>query len=229
MTMSTPYKAKRRILNPVNARHYFEKRFQHMDPYFKRHESARVLDIGCKQGFFLKMMKERYPKHHYVGVDIDEIAIAEAGQEDPDVQCVVADAQSLCFDDECFDIVIMNSVLHHIPNMRLALDEAARVCRKGGYFFLCEPNPRSLAMVLLSLWKKDERGQLNMWPDRIKEMILPRANVLATFFLNSLIFPYRQWPSRNFFSMFQKFEDLPIFYILGKSHWLLICQKKEAC
>ncbi|WP_204105120.1 MULTISPECIES: class I SAM-dependent methyltransferase [Spirulina sp. CCY15215] len=52
---------------------------------------------------------------------------------------VVADAQSLPFEDCSFDNIVLFDVLHHIENVSLFFNEALRVLRSGGKLILMEP------------------------------------------------------------------------------------------
>jgi ubiquinone/menaquinone biosynthesis C-methylase UbiE len=45
------------------------------------------------------------------------------------------DAKALPFDSEMFDVVMSNSIVHHIPQPLVALREAVRVTRQGGLLF----------------------------------------------------------------------------------------------
>lgn len=47
-----------------------------------------------------------------------------------------ADAKDLPYDTARFDVVMSNSIVHHIPNPLLALREAARVLKPGGVIFI---------------------------------------------------------------------------------------------
>ena len=49
-----------------------------------------------------------------------------------DVRTARADAESLPFGDESFDLVLGHAVLHHLPDLRRAFDEFHRVLRPGG-------------------------------------------------------------------------------------------------
>jgi ubiquinone/menaquinone biosynthesis C-methylase UbiE len=45
------------------------------------------------------------------------------------------DAQNLPFEFECFDAVIANHMLYHVPDISRALAQCKRVLRRGGKFF----------------------------------------------------------------------------------------------
>jgi ubiquinone/menaquinone biosynthesis C-methylase UbiE len=70
------------------------------------------------------------------GVDLTEAAVAAArerlAQEGLAGEVLVADAESLPFADESFDVVYSYGVLHHTPDPAGALREVHRVLRAGG-------------------------------------------------------------------------------------------------
>ena len=51
------------------------------------------------------------------------------------IQLVKADAKRLGFEDGTFDVVMSNSIIHHIPEPISTLAEAARVVKSGGLLF----------------------------------------------------------------------------------------------
>lgn len=53
---------------------------------------------------------------------------------------IVADLQKVPLMDESIELVVSNSVLEHIYDYELVIDEAYRILKKGGYFYLCVPN-----------------------------------------------------------------------------------------
>ena len=69
-----------------------------------------------------------------------EAAKANARALGFDVEGRVADAEAIPYDDETFDLVVGHAVLHHIPDVELALREVLRVLKPGGRFvFAGEP------------------------------------------------------------------------------------------
>src|ERR1700759_688152 len=75
-----------------------------------------------------------------------------------------ADAESLPFSDESFDLVLGHAVLHHLPNLRRAFAEFHRVLRPGGRIvFAGEPSrlgdriasvPKRSAHALSPAWRR---------------------------------------------------------------------------
>ena len=74
-----------------------------------------------------------------------------------------ADAESLPFADQSFDLVLGHAVLHHLPNLRRAFAEFHRVLRPGGRIaFAGEPSrlgdriasvPKRGALALAPIWR----------------------------------------------------------------------------
>ena len=100
--------------------------------------TSRVLDIGCGSGNTACLIAEQYgsPVH---GIDISEVMIAKAQERarrqglSDKVEFRVADAFGLPFDDDWFDVVIVESVLTPLPgDKKQALAEMVRVVRPGG-------------------------------------------------------------------------------------------------
>jgi ArsR family transcriptional regulator len=98
-----------------------------------------LLDIGCGQGRILKLLASR--AHRAVGVDIDSDARRLARAElllagTPNTTLRQGDMVSLPFDDNEFDTVILDDVLHAAKNPAAAVLEAKRLVKKGGRVLL---------------------------------------------------------------------------------------------
>lgn len=91
-----------------------------------------VLDIACGPGY------GAYNAHRKgaiaTGVDFSREMVAIAKKNYPEIDFIEGNAQSLVFENESFDAVMMNFGLLHIPDPDLALKEACRVLRAAGRF-----------------------------------------------------------------------------------------------
>jgi len=95
-----------------------------------------LLEVGCGSGLVAKYIAKNYGSN-VVGIDVDPEQIGLAGRgigEMPNIRFLEADAKSLPFEDNSFDIVLSFGVLHHIYNWLDALKEIRRVLRQKGYF-----------------------------------------------------------------------------------------------
>jgi ubiquinone/menaquinone biosynthesis C-methylase UbiE len=71
------------------------------------------------------------------------------------IQLTHMDAKALPFDSEMFDVVMSNSIVHHIPQPLAVLREAVRVTRPGGLLFfrdLLRPETQSQRQQLVQTY-----------------------------------------------------------------------------
>ena len=92
--------------------------------------------------------------NHVVATDFAPkmIETARKAKNPENVRFEVADATSLRFMDESFDVVVIANALHIIPNPEKALAEIDRVLKKGG--ILIAPNFIFQAGGKKNLWQK---------------------------------------------------------------------------
>ncbi|HEY5183862.1 MAG TPA: class I SAM-dependent methyltransferase [Actinomycetes bacterium] len=108
---------------------------------------GRALELGSGTGFFLLNLMQAGVMDDGHVTDLSpgmvEVARRNAAGLGFDVEGRVADAESIPYDDESFDLVVGHAVLHHIPDVEQALREVLRVLRPGGRFvFAGEPTAR---------------------------------------------------------------------------------------
>jgi len=103
-----------------------------------------ALELGCGTGFFLLNLKQAGVLDAGHVSDLSP-GMVEAAQRNAamlgfDIEGRVADAEQIPYPDATFDLVVGHAVLHHIPDVELALREVVRVLRPGGRFvFAGEP------------------------------------------------------------------------------------------
>ena len=97
---------------------------------------ARVIDVGTGTGAIPIRLAERRPDLRIFGVDLSAPMLARARRRAREAEAPVtfrrASARSLPYPARSFDLVLSNSLLHHLPDPVPALDEFARVLRPGG-------------------------------------------------------------------------------------------------
>jgi SAM-dependent methyltransferase len=105
---------------------------------------GRALELGCGTGFFLLNLMQAGVAARGSVTDLSpgmvQAALRNAAGLGLPVDGRVADAERIPYDDDTFDLVVGHAVLHHIPDVELALRESLRVLRPGGRFvFAGEP------------------------------------------------------------------------------------------
>lgn len=108
--------------------------------------SKKVIEIGCSAGQFAEQIA--LLASSYVGVDVSDKAIAVAVEKNlPNAAFRVLDAHRLDYSDGQFDIMIVNSLLHHL-DLSVALPEFNRVLCSRGILLFREPLGGNLLMNL---------------------------------------------------------------------------------
>ncbi|NOS66790.1 MAG: class I SAM-dependent methyltransferase [Candidatus Peribacteraceae bacterium] len=96
---------------------------------------TRILDIGCGHTDFLKEIYDRTP--HSYGIDPD----AETLKKNVTIKHTsVADAESLLFENNFFDVVVLAWVLEHLEDPGKVFSEVHRVLKPGGVVIFLTPN-----------------------------------------------------------------------------------------
>ncbi len=103
--------------------------------------NLRVLEIGAGGGFLLEELWRRGFRR-MTGSDITVTALLEMSHRDSQLQVVGADAESLPFRDQTFDVVISSDVIEHLVRPDDHLAEVRRVLSPGGQYLLKTPNRR---------------------------------------------------------------------------------------
>jgi len=107
-------------------------------------KGARVLDLGCGEGYFSRVMARR--EASVVGVDISPVMISLAQEEEQrhplGITYCQGDITDLAvFAKETFDAAVAYLSLSDCIDHQLALREAARVLKKKGRLVYCLPHP----------------------------------------------------------------------------------------
>ena len=101
---------------------------------FAEHRGEQVLEIGGGMGTDLA----QFAQHGAIVTDVDlSGGHLQIAQENFRLRGLIGrfvhhDAEALPFDDDTFDLVYSNGVLHHTPNTKRAVAEVFRVLKPGG-------------------------------------------------------------------------------------------------
>src|SRR5579862_4800163 len=127
----------------------------------------RSLEIGAGTGYFSLNLLQAGVVREATCTDISPGMVrtlaCNAATLGLEVRAARADAESLPFGDQSFDLVLGHAVLHHLPDLSCAFDEFHRVLRPGGRIvFAGEPSrvgdrlaalPKRSASSVAPLWR----------------------------------------------------------------------------
>jgi ubiquinone/menaquinone biosynthesis C-methylase UbiE len=99
--------------------------------------SGKVLLSGVGTGLDLPFLPN---EHEYVGIDVTPAMLkkAHARGHQLNIDLQTGDAMELQFEDNSFDAVVMHLILAVVPDPVLALQEAQRVVKPGGYVLVMD-------------------------------------------------------------------------------------------
>ena len=101
---------------------------------------SKILDYGCGAGHSLNKVLKFNPKK-LIGIDISDISIKKAKDNIDDlskVELLVDNCENTNFEDDSFDIVYGEGILHHL-NISVCLREIKRILKSDGKFLFVEP------------------------------------------------------------------------------------------
>src|SRR5437868_7345361 len=128
----------------------------------------RSLEIGAGTGYFSLNLLQAGVVGEATCTDISPGMVSTLGENAQrlglEVRAARADAESLPFEDESFDLVLGHAVLHHLPDLAAAFREFRRVLRPGGRVAFCgEPSrhgdrlasvPKRAALAVAPAWRR---------------------------------------------------------------------------
>ena len=105
--------------------------------------SEQVLDLGTGTAQIpIEMCRQTESPQKIIAVDLagEMLKVAEENVHQADLQQQIKleliDAKQLPYEDEFFDVVMSNSIVHHIPEPLSVLAESFRVLSPGGLLFV---------------------------------------------------------------------------------------------
>ncbi len=119
-------------------------------------DKGLVLDLGCGDGLFLNMLKNKGIKG--IGIEVSEIAIKKARTKELNVRQFNFTTNKLPFPDNSFETVVLLDVLEHLYQPTRVLKEVHRVSKRN--LLISVPNFNSLpARIQMLLGKIPENNK----------------------------------------------------------------------
>lgn len=146
----------------------------------------KVLDIGCGEGFYTKIIADALPSAEIVGIDVEEeyIAFAKRINFQKNVKYSVNDLFKLPFKKEEFDLVICTEVLEHLEKYDKALEIIRNLSKK--FFIVSVPNEPWFRIANLLRFKYVKRlgntpGHVNNWSKKQIKRIVSNYGKIIRF------------------------------------------------
>lgn len=112
--------------------------------------NKNILDIGCFDGTFLSLIKNRNNNFH--GLDASDYAVRQSRKKGIQMkQFFFDDVTKMPYGKNYFDLIIAGEIIEHIYDTDFFLVEVRRLLKSRGYFLISTPNIASLGRRLMLL------------------------------------------------------------------------------
>ncbi len=107
-----------------------------------------ILDVGCGDGFFMNYYWDAAHPRTLFGVDAayQALEVADAHRAARPICFAAGDAYGLPFCDNSFDLVVLQSILHHLDDPLSTIREAFRLAPQ---ILIHEPNGNNLGLKVI--------------------------------------------------------------------------------
>lgn len=148
-------------------------------------EGARVLDIGCGIGTYVRKLGELTERAY--GIDIDAARVRESKSGG----VAIAASEQLPFATGALDVVLLNEVIEHVQRESETLREACRVVRPGGHVVIYAPNRlypfETHGVYIGGRYFFGNVPLVNYLPDSLRQRLVPHARAYTSRGLRRLI------------------------------------------
>lgn len=128
-------------ISPITITRYNEL----LDKYDKYRKTNNILDVGCGDGHFLKVAKEK--GWNVYGTEFTDKAVEVCLMKGINIKKGVLNI--LNYENIQFDIVTSFEVIEHINNPVEEINKFSKLLRKGGLLYITTPNFNSVSRYIL--------------------------------------------------------------------------------
>lgn len=193
-------------------------------------DGRSVIDLGCGDGHFTFQIWERARPRRMLAVDaaVNAVASASRRRTTEQVEFAIADVHRLPFPDDCFDVALVQSILHHDDDPRDVIREAFRLAPR---IVIHEPNGNNLGLKLIertSAYHREHReksyrpAQMERWlREAGGEMVSLRFAGFVPMFCSD-------WIARAMKRLEPIVESFPLIRSLGCSVYVMVARRQNA-
>lgn len=148
------------IARNLGQRYWHKEKFLTFDKITSGLKPKNILDIGSNAGIMTVKIADRFPHSRITGVDVFKDAINYAKKRYPGIKFMVADAQTLPFNNKEFDLIFCLETLEHIVLPETALNEIYRCLSKEGRVVISMDSGNWLFSIIWFFWTRFGRGRV---------------------------------------------------------------------
>lgn len=188
-----------------------------------------VLDMGCGDGYYTTLFWDKGKPCKMIGIDAAAQAISTANgkKEDRQIEYFVEDAHALPWPDNSFDVVMIQSILHHDDHPEDMIREAFRL---APVILIHEPNGNNLGLKIIEKLSPYHRAhgeksymsmQFNRWiKENGGERVYRKFAGFVPMFCPDWIARLTKWIERII-------ENIPVLRDLACSVVVIVAERTE--
>lgn len=159
--------------------------------YYFEDKVKKILDVGCSDGVFTKMIAERYPQKEVVGIDIDKNSIDRATENNEFLNCKFLHETIESIDKHSFDCIVFRGTFQYFQDPETFL-KIGQLKSKIKIIILSLPNSESLGYELnKEKWRLGDLNEVaNVYSLQSVQTLLRDIG----FSLDYIELPYRRTP-----------------------------------
>lgn len=189
-----------------------------------------VLDLACGDAFYSIQFWDRGDPARLVGADgaLNAVKVAVQGSCSRPISFLVSDAHSLPFPDNSFDLVLVQSVLHHDQNPSHMIREAFRVAPR---ILIHEPNGNNIGLKVIEKTSPYhiEHGEKSYGSRRMKRWIKEAGgSVVYTKVAGFVPMFCPDWMARAMKSIEPVLERIPFFRWMACAVYVMVAVRNPA-
>jgi ubiquinone/menaquinone biosynthesis C-methylase UbiE len=158
-----------------------------------------IVDIGCGSGRQILPLVRQGLKT--IGADISEEMATEALRKvkieglGGMVNLIVCDCENIPLKPGFADGCVMNGVLHHVSRPDLVINNAAKLLKKGGAVFSCEPHKSPARFIFdlsMKIWKlhDEEAGEGSLITEKQMQELMLSSSIQGQTSLSTYLLPH---------------------------------------
>lgn len=135
-------------------KYWHKKRFEEVTKVIEK-VNGEVLDIGCADGMFSKVILDATKARRVIGIDVLKSSIDWANKHWKKVRNMefkVGDAHDLKFKPGTFSAVFAMEMLEHVYKPEEVLKDVKKILKKGGYGVFLVPSDSVLFRIIWYIW-----------------------------------------------------------------------------
>jgi len=202
--------------------------YRHLLDQVKFNAETTVLEVGCGRGGGSELLLQYHPKS-VTGVDFSEnvIKFCQKNYTDPRLKFIAANAESLPFEDNSFDVIVNIESSHCYGNRMAFFKEVVRTLKPSGYFLYADfmgrihypKRPAQLSACGFHVLSANE-----ITPQVLKSMNLSKT-YKETLLKKNVIKPFRKpladfvgMPGSTIYNKFANGETIYFSIVCNKPH-----------